>query len=181
MGVLGSLPEEDPAPHAPTKSAQALIIIFVFNGLTPEGIQHENENCKSWTIFRIRVMGILRYLTAQRKYNQSRWVGVFDGGVGAGGGAVPVGIVTIGELDDVLPPPPQDESNTHTASLLRQRSFNQSSLQNHAIGSISSKHAGDLTPLVIVNVNLTASSHADCTGCISFQSVIRSSSGIYRA
>ena len=79
MGVLGSLPEEDPAPHAPTKSAQALIIIFVFNGLTPEGIQHENENCKSWTIFRIRVMGILRYLTAQSKYNQSRWVGVFDG------------------------------------------------------------------------------------------------------
>ena len=106
---------------------------------------------------------------------------VVGGGVGVVGGVVVVGICTVGELEDVLPPPPQDESKTNTASLLRQRSFNQSSLQNHAIGSISSKHAGDLTPVVIVNVNLTASSHADCAGCISFQSVIRSSSGIYRA
>lgn len=45
------------------------------------------------------------------------------GVVGAVGCVVPVGIVTIGALEDVLPPPPQDESNKHAASTLKGRSF----------------------------------------------------------
>ena len=45
------------------------------------------------------------------------------GVVGAVGCVVPVGIVTIGALEDVLPPPPQDESNIHAASALKRRSF----------------------------------------------------------
>ena len=45
------------------------------------------------------------------------------GVVGAVGGVVPVGIVTIGALEDVLPPPPQDESNAHAASALNRVSF----------------------------------------------------------
>ena len=44
------------------------------------------------------------------------------GGVGVVGFE---GIVIIGELGDVLPPPPQAESSTHAASALRRRRFNQ--------------------------------------------------------
>jgi hypothetical protein len=44
------------------------------------------------------------------------------GGVGVVGFE---GIVMIGELGDVLPPPPQAESSTHAASALRRRRFNQ--------------------------------------------------------
>lgn len=40
------------------------------------------------------------------------------GGVGVVGGVVLEGIVMTGELEDVLPPPPQDDSNTQTASAL---------------------------------------------------------------
>jgi hypothetical protein len=46
-------------------------------------------------------------------------------GVGGVGVVAFEGIVMIGELGDVLPPPPQAESSMHAASALRRRRFNQ--------------------------------------------------------
>ena len=50
-------------------------------------------------------------------------MGAGAGGVGVVGGVAPVGICTIGELEELLPPPPQDESNTHAANALKRFSF----------------------------------------------------------
>jgi hypothetical protein len=99
------------------------------------------------------------------------------GGVGVVGFE---GIVMIGELGDVLPPPPQAESSTHAASALRRRRFNQLP-PVYMRASLPRKYAGNLATLMIVNVDLTASTHTDCAGCISFQSVIRSSAGKHGA
>lgn len=44
------------------------------------------------------------------------------GGVGVVGGAVVVGMVTIGELEDVLPPPPQAVRVAHTESATKRLS-----------------------------------------------------------
>ena len=49
-------------------------------------------------------------------------MGAGAGGVGVVGGVVPVGICTIGELEELLPPPPQAVSVAHRVSATKRLS-----------------------------------------------------------